>query len=157
MSSLQAGQPAPDFVLRNTEQKEVRLSDFKGRKNVLLLFFPFAFTGTCTKEMCETRDSMKKYESLNAEVFGISVDSGFTLKIFKQQQELNFELLTDFNKDVSRAYGSLYESFIGYYNGVSKRSAFVVGVDGNIKYAEVLESAGSLPNFTAIEEALKLA
>jgi peroxiredoxin len=153
--AIQVGQLAPDFTLRNTEQKEVKLSDFAGKKNVLLLFFPFAFTGTCTKEMCETRDSMKKYDSLNAEVFGISVDSGFTLKIFKQQQELNFELLSDFNKTVSTAYGSIYESFIGYYHGVSKRSAFVVGTDGKVKYAEVLESAGSLPNFAAIEEALK--
>ncbi len=152
---LSVGQKAPDFVLRNTEQKEVRLSDYTGKKNVLLLFFPFAFTGVCTKEMCETRDSMKKYEALNAEVFGVSVDSGFTLKNFKEQQGLNFELLSDFNKEVSTAYGSIYDSFINYYKGVSKRSAFVIGTDGNIKYAEVLESAGSLPDFVAIEAALK--
>jgi peroxiredoxin len=152
---LLPGQKAPDFVLRNTEQKEVRLSDYAGKKNVLLLFFPFAFTGVCTKEMCDTRDSMKKYEALNAEVFGISVDSGFTLKNFKEQQGLNFELLSDFNKEVSTAYGSIYDSFINYYKGVSKRSAFVVGTDGLVKYAEVLESAGSLPNFAAIEAALK--
>jgi peroxiredoxin len=153
--SLSIGSVAPDFALMNTEKKVIKLSEFKGKKNVLVLFFPFAFTSVCTKELCDTRDNLRKYESLDAVVFGISVDSAFTLKAFKEEQAINFDLLSDFNKETAKAYGALYESFINYYNGVAKRSAFIVGKDGLIKYAEVLESAGDLPNFTAIEETLR--
>lgn len=153
--TISTGQPAPDFTLINTEKQPVKLSDFQNRKQVVLLFFPFAFTGTCTKEMCETRDNLHIYEGLNAEVFGISVDSGFTLKTYKEQQSLNFELLSDFNKEVSKSYGALYDVFANYYKGVSKRSAFVVGLDGFIKYAEVLENPGLLPDMAAIQQSLR--
>lgn len=148
------GQNAPDFTL-HTSNKDVSLtlSSLKG-KNVLLLFFPQAFTGVCTKELCSVRDNIAMYNNANAEVFGISVDSPFTLAKFKEEQGLNFTLLSDFNKEVSTSYGCIYDNFIGWMKGVSKRAAFVVDKDGVIQYAEVLESAGDLPNFEAINSTL---
>ena len=152
--SVQTGQKAPDFTLYDTEKKEVKLSDQKG-KNVVLLFFPLAFTSVCTTELCNIRDNYAVYNGLNAEVFGISVDSLFTLGKFRAEQNLNFSLLSDFNKEVSKSYGALYETFGFGMQGVSKRAAFVVDKDGIIQYAEVLEKAGDLPNFEAIVNTLK--
>ncbi len=151
--SITVGQVAPSFTLVNTEKKEVSLSDFKG-SNVLLLFFPLAFTGTCTKELCSVRDNIAIYNNANAQVFGISVDSTFALAKYKEEQNLNFELLSDFNKTAATAYGSIYESFIGWMQGVAKRSAFVIDKSGIVQYAEVLENAGDLPNFEAINKTL---
>ena len=151
--SLQVGDKAPDFKLYNSDKQEVSLSDYKG-KNVVVLFFPLAFTGVCTAELCEMRDNMAIYANLNAEILAISVDSLFTLEKFKAEQNLPFNLLSDFNKEVSAAYGSLYENFVLGMKGVSKRSAFVVDAAGMIQYAEVLESAGDIPNFTAVQAAL---
>jgi len=154
MSSIQVGQKAPDFSLYDSDKQKVTLSDYKGR-NVLLLFFPQAFTGTCTKELCSTRDNIAVYNGANAQVFGISVDSIFTLAKFKEEQKLNFPLLSDFNKTVSTEYGSLYDSFVFDMKGVSKRSAFVIDKDGVVRYAEVLETATDLPDFAAIQNVLK--
>lgn len=151
--SITLGQQAPDFTLRDTEKNEVSLSQFAGKK-VVLVFFPLAFTGVCTTELCSLRDSIAIYNQLNAEVIGISVDSLFTLDKFKKEQSLNFTLLSDFNKEVSTAYGCLYENFVLDMKGVSKRSAFVIDAQGAIQYAEVLESAGDLPNFEAIQACL---
>ena len=151
--AIQVGQSAPDFRLFNTEKNEFRLSEQKGQ-NVLLLFFPLAFTSVCTVELCSVRDSLKIYEGLNARPFGISVDSLHTLKKFKEEQHLNFDLLSDFNKEVSTAYGALYETFGYGMRGVSKRAAFVIDENGIIQYAEVLENAGLQPNFEAIKETL---
>jgi glutaredoxin-dependent peroxiredoxin len=151
--SLQVGQPAPDFTLFDSDKNEVALSGFRG-KPVVILFFPLAFTGVCTAELCSVRDSIATYNGVNAQVLAISVDSLFTLAKFKQEQNLNFPLLSDFNKTTSAAYGALYENFVLGMQGVSKRSAFVVDKEGNIAYAEVLESAGDLPNFDAIKETL---
>ena len=120
-----------------------------------MLFFPLAFTGVCTTELCSIRDNKGDYESLNAEVLAISVDSLFTLDKFKSEQGYNFPLLSDWNKDVSASYGALYDEFVLGMKGVSKRSAFVVDKEGKIRYAEVLENAGELPNFAAINETLK--
>ena len=152
--TLAPGQKAPEFSLRDTEKKEVSLKDQRG-KNILLLFFPLAFTGVCTKELCSIRDNIAAYNDANAVVFGISVDSPQTLTKFKEEQGLNFSLLSDFNKEASTAYGAIYDSFIGWMKGVSKRSAFVVDKEGVIRYAEVLENAGDLPNFSAIQGILK--
>lgn len=152
--SIQVGQKAPQFTLHNTEKNKVSLSDFSN-KNVLILFFPLAFTGVCTNEMCSMRDSMAVYNGLNAEVIGISVDSLFVLDRFKKEHNLEFNLLSDFNKEVSQAYGCLYENFVFDMQGVSKRSAFIVDKEGTIKYAEVLESAGDLPDFNAIQACLQ--
>ena len=152
--ALQIGDKAPDFKLYNSDKQEVSLSDYKG-KNVVVLFFPLAFTGTCTTELCEMRDNISIYSNLNAEILAISVDSLFTLEKYKAEQNLPFNLLSDFNKETSSAYGSLYENFVLGMKGVSKRSAFVIDSEGTIQYAEVLESAGDLPNFEAVQNALK--
>lgn len=153
--SIQVGQSAPDFTLYSSDKKPVKLSDFKGSQNVLLLFFPQAFTGVCTKELCAVRDDIARYNQANAQVLGISVDSVFTLAKFKEEQQYNFPLLSDFNKEVSDQYGSIYASFTDMgMKGVSKRSAFVIDKQGIVQYAEVLESAGDVPNFGAINECL---
>jgi glutaredoxin-dependent peroxiredoxin len=151
--AISVGQKAPDFKLFSSEKKVVSLSDYKG-KNVVVLFFPLAFTGVCTAELCSMRDDIATYQSLNAQVLGISVDSLFTLEKFKAEQNLNFPLLSDFNKVASADYGALYEDFVLGMKGVSKRSAFVVDEEGTVQYAEVLESAGDLPNFEAVKAAL---
>ncbi|HEY4206290.1 MAG TPA: redoxin domain-containing protein [Puia sp.] len=150
---IQVGQPAPNFSLYDSEKKKISLEDYKG-KNVLLLFFPQAFTGTCTKELCSTRDNIALYEQVNAQVLAISVDSLFTLARYKDDQQLNFPLLSDFNKEVSKTYGCLYDTFVFDMHGVSKRSAFVVDKMGIIRYAEVLETASDLPNFSEVQKVL---
>lgn len=150
---LAAGDQAPDFELYNTQKLPVRLFDLKGKK-VVLLFFPAAFTSTCTKELCSVRDDISWYNNLNATVFGISTDAVYSLIKYKEEQNLNFELLSDFNKDASEAYGALYETFNFNMKGVSRRAAFVIDENSNIRYAEVLESASSLPDFIKIKEAL---
>lgn len=150
---MKTGTKAPDFKLYNTEKKEISLSDYKG-KNVLVLFFPLAFTGTCTAELCSVRDDIQNYNNANAVVLGISIDSLFVLAKFKEEQKLNFDLLSDFNKDASAAYQSLYEEFIFGMKGVSKRSAFVIDKDGIIQYAEILEKASDVPDFKLIKEVL---
>lgn len=150
---LSKGDKAPSFTLRNTEKQEISLADYKDQ-NVLILFFPLAFTGVCTAELCAVRDNMSQYESLDAVVLGISVDSLFTLEQFKKAENYNFTLLSDFNKEISRAYGSLYEDFVLGMKGVSKRSAFLIDKKGVIQYAEVLEDAGQQPNFDTILEGL---
>jgi peroxiredoxin len=150
---IQIGQQAPDFGLLDTKKNKVVLSELKGQ-NVVLLFFPLAFTGVCTTELCSVRDNISFYNGTNAVVFGISVDSHHSLRVFKEQQNLNFELLSDFNKEASAAYDSLYELF-GVMKGVSKRSAFVIDKEGVVRYAEVLENAGEVPDFNAIQETLQ--
>jgi peroxiredoxin len=151
--SLQVGQLAPDFTLYDSNKNKVTLSELRG-KNVLLMFFPQAFTGVCTQQVCTARDNMSQYGNSNAEVLGVSVDSVFTLAKFKETENLNFPLLSDFNKEVSRAYGSLYEEWILDMKGVSKRAAFVIDAQGVIQYAEVLDNPGNLPDFQKIQEVL---
>ncbi len=151
--ALNTGDKAPDFTLFNTEKKEVSLSEYKG-KNVVLLFFPLAFTGVCTEELCTMRDDIASYQNLDANILAVSVDSLFTLEKFKAEQNLNFPLLSDFNTTASEAYGALYDDFVLGMKKVSKRSAFVIDKEGVIRYAEVLESAGDLPDFSAVKETL---
>jgi peroxiredoxin len=151
---IQTGQAAPDFSLYNSDKKQVALSDYK-EKNVLLLFFPLAFTGVCTTELCSVRDNIAAYNDANATVLGISVDSLFTLDKFKKEQGLNFDLLSDFNKETSTAYGSIYEDFVLGMKGVSKRSAFVIDKEGIVQYAEVLDDAGKIPDFEQIMKVLE--
>ena len=152
--SLQVGQKAPDFILVSSALKSVSLADFKGRK-VVIHFFPLAFTGVCTTQLCTMRDSFGYYDGLNATILGISVDSPFTLAKFKEEINYQFDLLSDFNKEVSSAFGALYETFALGLKGVSKRAAFVIDENQEIIYAEVLEDAGNLPDFTAIAEIVK--
>ncbi len=152
--NIEIGQAAPDFTLFDSEKKQVILSEQRG-STTLLLFFPLAFTSTCTAELCSVRDNIGWYNNVNAKIFGISVDALQTLAKYKEDQQLNFTLLSDFNKEVSRAYNSIYEMFGYNMKGVSKRSAFVIDKDGIIRYAEVLENAGEQPNFEAIQQVLK--
>lgn len=153
MMKIETGQAAPDFTLYDSEKKQVTLSELKGH-NVLLLFFPLAFTSTCTKELCSIRDNIAWYNKVNAKVIGISVDTLHTLAKYKEDQGLNFTLLSDFNKDVSRLYDSIYELFGYNMKGVSKRSAFVIDKGGIIRYVEVLENASDVPNFEVIQQIL---
>lgn len=150
---IEVGQIAPDFSLYDSEKKLVTLSEQRG-KNVLLLFFPLAFTSTCTRELCSVRDNISFYNDTDAEVFGISVDSLYTLGKYKAEQKLNFTLLSDFNKEVSAMYGSLYEKFGLNMKGVSKRSAFVIDKVCIVRYTEILENASEIPDFDAIHQIL---
>lgn len=151
--SVKVGEKAPLFALYNSDKQQVALENYKGKK-VVLLFYPQAFTSVCTTELCTTRDDIASYHQLDAEILAISVDSVFTLNKFKEDQHLNFTLLSDFNKEVSRAYGAFYEEFVFGMKGVSKRAAFVIDAENIVRYAEVLESAGDLPNFAAVKKAL---
>ncbi len=151
--NLSIGQAAPEFSLYDADKNKVSLSDFKG-KNVILLFFPQAFTSTCTRELCMVRDDIGRYSNVNAEVIGISVDSVFTLKAYKDDQQYNFPLLSDFNKEVSALYGALYTEWILDMKGVSKRAAFIVDKNGMLAYSEVLDNVGEIPDFAAINEKL---
>ncbi len=151
--SLNVGDKAPNFTLIASDKSEVSLDQYKGQ-NVVLLFFPFAFSGVCTTELCSIRDDIGSYEGLGAQVLAISVDSFHTLNKFKELEGFSFPLLSDFNKTVSRAYGAFYEEFVLGLKGVAKRSAFVIDKEGMVRYAEVLESAGDLPNFKAVKETL---
>lgn len=149
--ALQVGDKAPNFKLFNSELKEVTLSDYKGKK-LVVHFFPMAFTGTCTTQLCTMRDSFGYYEGMNAAIVGISVDSPFTLAKFKEIESYQFPLLSDFNKEVSQAYHAFYDEFVFNLKGVAKRAAFVINEEGIITYAEVLDNASDLPDFDAIRK-----
>ncbi|AOM77327.1 redoxin domain-containing protein [Pedobacter steynii] len=152
--ALQVGDQAPDFKLFSSDLKEVALSDYKGRK-LVVHFFPLAFTGVCTAQLCTMRDSFGYYQGMNADVIGISVDSPFTLAKFKEEQSYQFPLLSDFNKETSKAFGALYEDFAFNMKGVAKRSAFVIDEEGKIIHTEVLEDAGNMPDFDAIKRSIE--
>jgi peroxiredoxin len=152
--SVQTGQHAPDFTLKDTDMHDVTLSSFQGKKNVVLLFVPLAFTGVCTQELCSVRDNLNAYANLDAEVFGISVDSPFAQKAWKEKEQLNFGLLSDFNREAVKAYGAQYDALLGF-QGVAKRAAFVIDKQGTVRYAEVLEDARNLPNFDSINQTLQ--
>lgn len=151
--SLAIGSSAPEFKLFSTEKTEVSLSSFKGKK-VVVLFFPLAFTGVCTTELCSLRDDIASYNNVGAEVIAISVDSLFTLEKFKEEQKLPFLLLSDFNKEASQAYDSYYADFVLGMKGVSKRSVFVINEAGNVVHSEILDNAGEIPDFNKVKAAL---
>lgn len=151
---MKIGSVAPNITLFNTERQKIDLNTFSGKK-IILFFFPAAWTGTCTNEMCSIRDDFSFYSGLETTVFGISVDSPFALKRFKEDQKLGFELLSDFNKEVIRAYGIYREEFVCEMHGVAERSIFIIGSDGTIQYKEVLEKPGNLPDFAAAKRALE--
>src|SRR5947207_8197943 len=123
------------------------------------MYYCFSFpplSGTCTKELCSVRDDITWYNNVNAKVFGISVDTIYSLAKYKEEQKLNFALLSDFNKEVSASYGCIYETFSYGMKGVSKRSAFIIDKNGSVRYAEVLEKATDLPNFAAVRQMLEM-
>lgn len=153
--AIEVGQSAPDFTLPHKPgQEPVQLSEYHGNKNVVLLFFPLAWSPVCTDEMCATRDSYNRYSELDAEVLGISVDSPFALQAWADDQGFQFPLLSDFNKDVAKKYGVLYEDLLGL-RGVAKRAAFVVDKLGKVRYAEVCPSPKELPDLESIRETLR--
>jgi peroxiredoxin len=151
--SVDVGTPAPDFTLTNEERQPVTLSQQRG-KPVVLAFFPAAFSGVCQKELCTFRDSMARLNQTQAQVYGISVDTFFTLKAFHDQQHLSFPLLSDFNKTAIRDYGVFNEDMIGL-KGIAKRAVFVLDKDGVVRHKEVLDDARNEPNYEKVFEALK--
>ena len=151
--SYQIGDTIPSFTLQDTEANHVTIQAGTN-KHTILLFFPLAFSSVCIEELCSVRDNMKLYESLDAVVYGISIDSFFSLKAFKQSQNLNFTLLSDFNKEQSTSFGVLNNDHFGMI-GVAKRSAFVLDKDMKLVHSEVLDDAGNIPDFNKIKEALQ--
>ena len=154
--TLDIGTIAPDFTLKTKTPEglnDITLSEHKGESNVVLLFFPFAFTSVCMAEACSVRDDLKAYDELNAKVYGISVDSPFAQEAMAIKEGLNFPLLSDFNKEVSQKYGVLYEDFIGF-QGVSKRSAFVISKEGTVALAWSSDDPKQLPDFAQIKGVL---
>jgi peroxiredoxin len=146
--SAEVGKQAPDFTLTNQDREAVTLSALKG-KPVVLAFFPAAFSGVCTKELCTFRDSMAQLGQAKAQVFGVSVDTFFTLKAFQDQQKLTFPLLSDFNKTAIRDYGVFNEDMIGL-KGIAKRAVFVIDKDGVVRHREVLEDARNEPDYQKV-------
>ena len=154
--TLETGTKAPDFTLKTKTPDglvDVKLSEQIGQNSVVLLFFPFAFTSVCTAEACSVRDDLTSYENLEAKVFGISVDSPFAQEIMSEKENLNFPLLSDFNKSTSADYGVLYDEFIGF-SGVSKRAAFVISKEGQIVFAWSSDDPKQLPDFNALKAAI---
>jgi peroxiredoxin len=152
--SVDVGSKAPDFTLTSNERQPVTLSQQRG-KPVVLAFFPAAFSSVCEKELCTFRDSMARLNQAQAQVYGISVDTFFTLKAFHDQQRLTFPLLSDFNKQVIRDYGVFAEDMIGM-KGIAKRAVFVLDKDGVVRHREVLEDARNEPNYDKVFEALAM-
>jgi len=142
------GSKAPDFTLTNQDRQPVTLSEQRG-KPVVLAFFPAAFSSVCQKELCTFRDSMARLGEAKAQVFGISVDTFFTLKAFHDQQKFTFPLLSDFNKQAIRDYGVFNEDMIGL-KGIAKRAVFVLDKDGVVRHREVLEDARNEPDYEKV-------
>jgi peroxiredoxin len=146
------GSRAPDFTLMNQDREAVTLSALRGRP-VVLAFFPAAFSSVCTRELCTFRDSLSKLNRANAQVFGISVDTFFTLKAFQTDQQLTFPLLSDFNKEVIRDYGVFNEDMIGL-KGIARRAVFVLDKEGVVRHAQVLEDARNEPDYEKVFSSL---
>jgi len=151
--SVDVGTKAPDFTLPNEERQPVTLSQHRGQP-VVLAFFPAAFSSVCQKELCTFRDAMARLNDVKAQVYGISVDTFFTLKAFHDAQNLKFPLLSDFNKEVIREYGVFNPDMIGL-RGIAKRAVFVLDRDGVVRHREVLEDARNEPDYDALFAALK--
>ena len=151
--AVDVGSKAPDFTLVNQDREKVTLSDEVGKGNVVLAFFPGAFSGTCTKEFCNFRDTMSSFRSVDANVLGISTDTFFTLKAWDDQQRLGFPLLSDYNKDVIRAYGVVNPDMIGLKD-IARRAVFVIDKSGVVRHREVVEDARNEPDYTRLNEAV---
>lgn len=151
---LQVGQKAPDFKLVDIDKNEITLANFKG-KNLVMFFFPMAWTGVCTKEMCSVQEDYNTYAGMNAEVIGISADSFFALKRFGEDNKITYKLLSDYNKQAIRDYDVLLPEFAFGYKDVAKRATFVIDKEGIVRFVEILPSPGDLPNMEAIKAAVK--
>jgi peroxiredoxin len=151
--AVEVGSKAPDFTLVNQNRENVALGQELGKGNVVLAFFPGAFSGTCTKEVCNFRDTMSNFSKMNATVLGISTDTFFTLKAWDDHQSLGFPLLSDYNKEVIHKYGVVNPDMIGLKN-IAKRAVFVIDKSGVVRYREVLEDARNEPDYAKLNEAL---
>ena len=151
--AVEVGSTAPDFTLVNQDRESVTLSQELKKGNVVLAFFPGAFSGTCTKEMCSLRDTLSSFRSVNANVLGISTDTFFALKAWGDQQKFGFPLLSDYNKDVIKAYDVVNPDMVGLKN-ISKRAVFVIDRGGAVRYREVLDDARHEPDYGKLNEAL---
>jgi peroxiredoxin len=153
---LRIGQRVPDFTLPDHTKQERKLSEFIQKGNVVIAFFPFAFSGVCDREMCTFRDNMTKLNSVHASVVGISVDSLFTLKVFAQTYNLEYTLLSDFNKKVSEAFDVLQSPWVAFgYMGVAKRSVFVLDSKGILRYRWITDVPSEEPPYDEIMESLR--
>jgi peroxiredoxin len=146
--SVDVGAKAPDFTLMNQDRQPVSLGQLAG-KPVVLAFFPAAFSSVCEKELCTFRDSMTELNKADARVLGISTDTFFAQKAFHDQQKFNFDLLSDYNKEVIRDYGVFNEDMIGL-KGIAKRAVFVLDKSGVVRYREVLDDARNEPNYQKV-------
>jgi peroxiredoxin len=154
---ITVGDQAPDFTLKSKsgdDMNDISLSDYRDNKNVVILFFPLAYTGVCTDEMCSVSAGLADYDALEAQVLGISVDSPFAQEAWAEKEGITIPLLSDFNKEVSAAYGSQFEDLIGF-KGVAKRSAFVIDKSGVVRFASVSDDPTELPDFDAIKACLQ--
>ncbi len=151
---IEVGHKAPDFKLPDTDKNEVTLESFKG-KNLVIFFFPMAWTGVCTKEMCSVQEDYKMYNSLNAAVIGISVDSHLALKKFKEENKIEYPLLSDFNKTTIQDFGIVQSVFSAVYKDVAKRATLIIDKNGIVKYIQVTPTPGDLPEMEPIKAALK--
>ena len=154
--AIAVGSKAPDFVLKTKTAeglKDIKLSDNFGKKQTVILFFPLAFTGVCTQEMCDITGGIAQYSSLGAEVFAISVDSPFAQEAWAKQNKIGVTLLSDLNKTTTKAYDVVFPGLAGI-GDTSARAAFVIGLDGVVKYAEQTATPKDLPNFEAVKAAL---
>jgi len=153
---IAVGSKAPDFTLKTKAAdglKDVKLSDNFGKKQTVLLFFPAAFTGVCTQEMCDQSGGLGEYEKLGAQVYAISVDTPFAQEAWAQQNKIRVTLLSDLNKTTTKAYDVVFPNLAGI-GDTSARAAFVIGKDGVVKYAEQTPTPKDLPNFGAVKAAL---
>ena len=153
---LAIGSKAPDFTLKTKTAdglKDVKLSDNFGKKKVVLLFYPLAFTGTCTQEMCDMTTGLDQYSALGAQVYGISVDSPFANDAWAKEHKIGITLLSDLNKTTTKAYEVVFPNLAGI-GDTSARAAFVIGKDGLVKYSEQTATPKDLPNFEAVKAAL---
>jgi peroxiredoxin len=153
---LKIGTSAPDFTLKSKTAdglEDIKLSDHFGKRNTVLLFFPLAFTGVCTAEFCDVSGGISAYESLNADVFGISVDSPFAQEAWAQKEKISVKLLSDLNKTVTQAYDVVFPGLAGI-GDTSARAAFVIDKQGKIAYAEQTATPKDLPNFEAVKAVL---
>ena len=154
--AIDTGSKAPDFSLKSKNADgvvDIQLSDNVGSKNTVLLFFPLAFTGVCTDELCDVTAGLSSYTDLNAGVIGISVDSPFTQEAWAKKENIGITLASDLNKQTAKDYGVLLDD-LGGFGATSARAAFVIDQEGTVQYAEQTETPADLPNFDAIKETL---
>lgn len=154
--AIAVGAKAPDFTLKSKQASglvDVKLSANFGKKNTVLLFFPAAFTGVCTQELCDITAGLNAYQGLNAEVIGISVDTPFAQEAWAQKERIGITLVSDLNKEVTKAYGVLFPMLAGI-GDTSARAAFVIDKDGMVRYSEQTPSPKELPNFEKVKETL---